>query len=220
MIELENYIDPFTQEELSELAYPVFIVEQDDGKKFGFDPVSLVNYILKEGKALNVYNRQPLTSIQIQDLQTLMDKLYEDKFVKDKVDLLKFLQEEADDIQTQIKHDNDSIFTYETFCLEVAHDIVICCKFYDEDVAATVLYRRVLPAYKMFFQKLAKVDKDAARLMNKRCLNLIMDPFRAKKYRSPSYPYAIAIAFIKKLDHSLRPIFVIQKASQQPSTQS
>lgn len=203
-----NEVDPFTQERLDELqesmGYAPFVIEQEDGKKFGFDPVALTHYILREGKAVNVFNRLPFTVPQLQQLQQVIDELHRTDKIREHVNIIQFLQDHGKNIQKELHSVQKDVSTLEMFLLEFQRQILICCKFYDEDVAATVLHKRVLPQFKQYFLQLLEADVDSARMVVKSGLE-------ALRGLQLTYPLSIAVASLKKMEKMMRPIFVIQR---------
>lgn len=202
----ENDVDPITQEPLKELVYPAFTLTQD-GKCFGFDPVSLANYILREGKAINLFTRQPLSQQQLKELQALLDQLHKDGLIKSSPNLLTFMEKESTEVRNMNEELNHVEFALENMCLDGIRRAVVCCKFYDEDLANSYLSKNVLPDFKDAFSNLLKINPDSAQLMLKRCLQSVMEPYRKNVNKEPSLPLATTIAFVKRLQLRLYPVF-------------
>ena len=207
-MKLENELDPITQEPLHNLVYPVFVLEQN-GKHFGFDPVALCNYIHREGKAVNPFNRLAFTQEQLQQLQRLMNRLHTDKIVNEQLDLLTLLQEEGSQRQEANEAHSKMEFALENICMEHLRCTVICVKFYDEDVANDMLFSTILPEFRSSFEDLLRVSRSSAKVVVDRALSQLMEPFRGQ--RKPTIALATALAFVRKLAGALRPVLAINR---------
>jgi len=198
---LENDVDPFTQEPLDELGYKCVVIKQH-GKQFGFDPISLGNYILKEGKPINVFTREPLSAENLEALQAALTQLYQIGIIKTPVDIIEFVKTESEDVVAYNDESSQIEFALENICLEMVSLISICTRFYDEDIANQYLLAEILPEYKNAIATLLDHSMTAGVVMFDLSLSKVMDPFR-KKTRLPTRGLATAIAYIKNLQKEL-----------------
>lgn len=197
----ENDCDPWSLTPFSDKD-EVFEVNCN-GHCWRFNPENFMRYIVETGRTDNPYNSQPLSLPDLQHLNRLCQTLHKaGKLKEEPPNLLQYANGNSKD---QHKMSMELEFALENECRNLLKKIVICCKFYDDEVALPSLQEDLLPELQSTLLDLHTHNSNCTRTMLNEAYDKLMYPYREKQFRKPNRCFIEALVYLQQLEDMLAP---------------